>query len=259
MESNAACPAMIDGSKSADGLGLDHANFILREGKQLHQRLVNVIGALQGTPHCDSTFVVEARNYAVVFDVQLFLGPGRIFTFDNVVGLGPDSIYIAFFNQKAFERIVGAPNDLRLALALLNRKDGRQRIVRNRDRIRRFGQNMPVRVSQQQDRLLGVVHDFMRQVGLVVRDQSDAIRSGNIFCGDDYEFIPGNALAESDFSYFSARNGAPHGGTVEHSGHHNVVDVLRTTCDFVPPFLPRNRHTDNGFSFHAILYTTTCR
>ena len=40
---------------------------------------------------------------------------------------------------------------------------------------------MPVRVRQQQDRLLRMVHKFMGQVGLVVRDQSDAIRSGISF------------------------------------------------------------------------------
>ena len=60
-------------------------------------------------------------------------------------------------------------------------KNAGKRIVFNRDRCDRLRKKMPVRVRQQQDRFLRMIDDAVGEAGLVVRDQGNAILSGNIF------------------------------------------------------------------------------
>ena len=109
---------------------------------------------------------------------------------------------------------------------------------------------MAIRMSQQQNRFFGMVHDFIRQTGLIVSDQRDAILSGNIFRGNDHEFIPGDAGAECDFPDPAARNPAANGCAEEHVGQDHIVDVLRPAGHLVASLFTRNRIADDGIAVH---------
>src|ERR1700756_2420579 len=107
---------------------------------------------------------------------------------------------------------------------------------------------MAVGMSQQKNGFLGMVDEFTRQAGLIVSDQRNAIFTGNVFCGNDHEFMPRDARTESDLPDSAAGNLAAHRGAEEHVRQNHVVDVLRLSSYFVAPFLARNRLADDGIS-----------
>src|SRR5579863_2817697 len=110
---------------------------------------------------------------------------------------------------------------------------------------------MPIRMRQQQDRLLRMVDEITGQAGLIVNDEGNAVCTGNIFGGDDDKFVPRNAGAESDVLDLAARNLTADGSAVEHVGQNHVVHVLRLSGYFLGAFLAWNRCADNAISRHV--------
>src|SRR6267143_6503327 len=193
-------------AERAAGFHLDDANLVLRKTAEHHQRFMNVVWTLQGAPDADSSFRVIGGYDAVVLDIQLLLRTCRIFAFDNVSGFFPDRIYLALFHQESFERVVSAPNDGGLLLALFQRMHRRQWLVFDGDGFDGLAKLVTVGVGQKQDGFFRVVHDFRGETGLVVEDQGDAILSGNISCGYDYKFVPENGRVVVDLLDFAARD-----------------------------------------------------
>src|SRR5579871_3191305 len=117
---------------------------------------------------------------------------------------------------------------------------------------------MPVRVREQQDRLLWMIHRAVGEAGLVIGNECNAIRPRNVLGGDDHELIPGDSGAKRDFPDLAAGNFAAYGCAMEHPGQSDVVDVLRAAGDLVAPLFARNGGADDGLSIHANWFRTSC-
>jgi hypothetical protein len=68
---------------------LNHADFCSGQIEQFDQRLMDVVRALHRTPHRHSIIRIGDGDHSVIFDVELFLGSGFVFAFDDKIGLGP--------------------------------------------------------------------------------------------------------------------------------------------------------------------------
>ena len=103
----------------------------------------------------------------------------------------------ALFEQKAFQHIVRAPDDGLLPLALFNREDGRQRIVLDLHRCYRLAQLVLVRMRQQHDRLVAMIHLAVGKARLIRKDELNMILPGNVGRGDDRELAPVDLAIEA--------------------------------------------------------------
>src|SRR6185503_2153604 len=112
-------------AKPAASFSLNDADLLFRQAKQFYERFVNVVRTLHRTPDRDAFSRIRDRNRTVVFDVELFLRAGFIFTFDDQICCGPSFIYVALIDQKLLEDVVFAPNDLFLRERIFEREDWR--------------------------------------------------------------------------------------------------------------------------------------
>ncbi len=179
-----------------------------------------------------------------------------VFAFDDVVGFGPDAVYVAFLDQKTLEGVVLSPDDLLMALAFFNGENRRKRLVFDLHGVHSFRQEVLVRMGKQQDRLFGMIDHFIRQTWLIVGNQCDAICARNVFRRNDDKFVPWDFRSEVNCLDSSTRRVAAHCGAIYHSGQNHVIDVLRASRDLFAAFLARNVHADDGFAFHAEVETT---
>ncbi len=106
-------------------------------------------------------------------------------------------------------------------------------------------------MSQQQNGLLRMVNKLVRQTRLIVPNQCDAILPGNIFRGNDHEFIPGDFGTECDLVDAAARNLTANRRSEEHVGQNHIVNILRPSGYLVAPFLARNRLADDVLAVHV--------
>src|SRR5215470_10794521 len=227
------------------------AHAICGQPTKVHQRLVHIVRTLKRPPHRESLPRVESRDHSIVLDVELFLRSSPIFTFHDVVGLLPGTLYIALFNQNGLERVASAPNNFPTTFTLFDGENGWERIVIDRYVFYRNGQKMRVFVSQQENRLFGMVDNSICETRLVVFDQCDAILAGNISCGNNDEFLPRNLLSKSDFPDLAAWNLAAHRRTVQHAGQNHVVHIPSLSADFLAPFQAWNGCSDDVIAVHA--------
>ena len=177
----------------------------------------------------------------------MLLRSGPVFAFDDVVSLVPNLINIAFLHQIGLEHVVCAPDGLRTLLALFNGENRGQRFVFDGYGGYSFGEKVAVGMGQQQNRFFWMVNDLVRQAGLIIGDQRDAILSADIFRRHDYKFVPRNARPEPDVPDFPPRNLAADRRAVEHPWQGHVVDVLRLPGDLLAAFLARHRCADDLF------------
>jgi len=98
---------------------------------------------------------------------------------------------------------------------------------------------MRILMREQQNRLLRMIDFPIRQAGLIVSDQSDAILARNVFCRDDYKLVPVDLRVERDFLDDSSRNLAANRRPVDHARQGHVIDVARSAGNFVAAFFPR--------------------
>src|SRR5882672_6392748 len=147
----------------------------------------------------------------------MFLRAGTKFAFDDDVGARPRGIHVPFFHVLRLEDVVLARNGGALRERILSREDGWQRFNIDLYRAPSFREKIFGRVSQQYDRLFGVVDELVREARLIVRDRGNFIFAGNIFGGDDRELTPGDSAAIADAADASSRDTAAHGHAVDHS------------------------------------------
>ena len=128
----------------------------------------------------------------------MLLRRGGILAFDNEMGLVPDAVHVAFFDQESLEDIVLAPDDVGFPFAFLDGMNRRQRGKLHCDAFHRAGQHVFIGMSQQNDRLLRMVHDAVGKTGLIVEDQGDAVLTGNVFGRGDNKLSPVDRRIEGD-------------------------------------------------------------
>ncbi len=73
---------------------------------------MNVVRTLHRAPNSHAVARIRDCDRAVVLDVELLLRAGFVFTFDDEIGVGPRLVNVAFIDQKLFEDVVFAPDDL---------------------------------------------------------------------------------------------------------------------------------------------------
>jgi len=231
MASKAACAAR---------LSLNDAHFILGQVEDRHQRFVHIKRALERAPHRHSGLLIPLSDDAVVLDVQMLLRAGSVFTFDDMRGIVPGSVHIAFLEQERFQKIIRVPDDRALAFAFFNAEDRRQRFIFNLHRGNGFAQLVLVRVSKQHNCFVTVIHLSVCEAGLIGNNELNVVCSGNVGGGDDGKFRPVNISAKCNGAYESARNRATDGGAVPHAFAFNVVHVPRAAKQLVHALFARD-------------------
>ena len=73
------------------------------------------------------------------------------------------------------------------------------------DAAARLFEQVPIGVGEEDDRLFGMVDGLVGEVGLIVDDQRDDVRAGDVGGGDDDELVPGDARLEVDVADDAAR------------------------------------------------------
>ena len=111
---------------------------------------------------------------------------------------------------------------------------------------------MTVRMSQQQDRLFGMIHLLTGEAWPVFIDESDGVFAWNIFRAHHNEFIPWDAVTEFDLQDASARNAAAYRSPKDHIGKRDVVDVLRSAAHLRQALFTKYRRSDDSLLLQAI-------
>ena len=119
---------------------------------------------------------IKFGDHAVVFNVKLLLCSGSVLSFNDMVRHFPHAMDVTFFNEAGFENIFRPPDDFGEVFAFFDAENSGQRFVLDRDCGYRFREEMPVRMGEQQDRLLWMVDDSVRQARLIFADQRDTNR-----------------------------------------------------------------------------------
>ena len=139
-----------------------------------------------------------------------------------------------------------APDDFGAALTFFDREDGGQRLVFDRYRLNRLRKKMAIGMSQQQNRLLGMVHE-LRWPGKADRRRSTRCNFSREYLLRRRSRIHPSAMPgpKRDLPDPAARNLAANRCSKEHVGQNHIVDVLRLSGYFVAPFFARNRLADD--------------
>ena len=169
--------------------------LVFRQVEKRHQRFVDVIRALQRTPHGDALIRIKRRDHPVIFDIELFLRAGRVFAFDDVDRHSSKRCPRRPFRTKNVLNVLSvAPDDFGLPFAFFDGENWRQRFVLDaKPPATAFGSSVAVRMRQQQNRLFRMIDRAIRKARLIVLDQRDVVFPGNIFRGDDDEFVPADS------------------------------------------------------------------
>ena len=214
-------------AKCAARLGLNHAHLVIGQIEHRAQRLVHVERALQRAPDRDAALPIPFRDHSVVLNVQMFLRTGTVLSLDNVRRVGPRGIHIALFKQEALDHIVLAEDNHILLFALLDGEHRGQRIVLDAHRVHGFAQLVPVRMRQEQNRLIAVVHLSIGQARLVGHDELNVILAGHIRRGRDGELAPVDAWVELNGADDAPWNCAANRRPEPHSFAFHVVHIQR--------------------------------
>ena len=167
---------------------------------------MNVVRALHRTPNGYPLVWIRNGDRPIVLNVELLLGAGFVFTFDDEWGFRPYFIDISLINQKFFEDVVFAPDDLLLLERIFERKNRRQCFVFDAHVAPRLFKKIFILVSEQNDWLFRMVYKFIREIRLIIKNQRDIILAGNIFGRNDGEVVPWNIAFEQNCFYAPARN-----------------------------------------------------
>jgi len=244
---------MIDGYSSLPpkppDLHLHDADLFSRQGEQPGERPVNVEGALHRAPHRDAVGVlprVRDRQHPVRLDVELLLRARLVLAGDNDIRGGERGFNVTARDRVRLEDVVRPPDDFPPRQRFVDGAHRGQRVDLDGDAAPAFLQHDRVRVREQDDRLLRVVHAIGRQIRLVVGDERDDVPAGDVGGGDDRELIPGEPGRKADVPDRSPHDGTADRRSVQHAGQHEVVNVPRLPGDFRASFLAGNRSTDGG-------------
>jgi hypothetical protein len=240
-------------AEAAAGLHLYDAHFLGRQREQAGERLVDVVGALHRAPHGHAVRGIGDGEHAVRLDVELLLRAGLVVPFDDDDVAGERRVDVALLHHVALEQVVGAPHDLAPRERVVDREHGRQRLDVEDDVPPRLVGARAIAMRDERDRLLAVVDDVTREERLIVEDQLDDVRPGDVGGGDDDELVPRDRGIERDRLDPPARDRAPYGDPVQHARRRHVVHVHRLPGDLGAPFLAQHRSADLGDVHPAIL------
>ncbi len=98
-------------AKGSASFLLNDANLVGRKAEQIHQRLMNVVGALERARDRYTVLNAGGRNHPVWLDVDVFLRACRVLILNDVCSVRPNAVNIAFVHQIAFEDVVLTPDD----------------------------------------------------------------------------------------------------------------------------------------------------
>ncbi len=225
-------------AEAAARLGLDDADFFFGQVEEFHQSLVDVVGALHRAAHGDPAFGARLGDDAVGLDVELLLRARAVLALDDDHFVRVPNLFdVPLLDEEGLEDVVFAPDDCFGRESFLDVEDAGQRLYLDADGAARLFEQILVRVREQEDGLFGVVDERLGKVGLVVEDERDVVRAGDVARRDDGELFPRDAFAESDARDAAARGGAAHGHAVEHPGEREVVHVTRRARHLRAPLL----------------------
>ncbi len=168
----------------------------------------------------------------------MFLRAGFVLAFDDEAGVGPCLIDVAFINQKLFEDVVVAPDDLFFRERVSESEDGGLFFDLYRHISSCLFEQVLIFVREQQDRFFGMVDEISSEIRLIVQDKGDVVSAGNVFGGDNSEFIPREIAFKRDVLDLSARGRAAHRDAVKHVRKRQVIDVERLPRDFLASLFP---------------------
>ena len=187
---------------------LHHANALGGQVEQPGERAVNVVGALHRAPHRHTGLRIRDGEHAVRLDVELLLGAGVVLALDRLCAAVRNAESTSpRCDEIALEDVVGAPDDCAALERLVDGEDGRQRIDGDADPAARLFEQVPVVMGEEDDGFFRMVDGLAREVGLIVDDQRDDVRAGNVGGRDDDELVPGHARLEIDAADDAARRG----------------------------------------------------
>jgi len=83
-----------------------------------------------------------------------------------------------------------------------------------------------VLVGEEEDGLVGMVDVLGGEAGVVFGEVDDGVLAGDVGGGDDGVFRPVDGVGEGDGEDAAAGDGGAHGGSVDHAGQGDVVDIL---------------------------------
>src|SRR5262245_48244002 len=102
---------LVFAAETAAGGRLNHNRLLIAQIEKLLDRFVDVVWALH-RPHHRQRILPWNGDHSLRFDVKLLLMRHAILAGDYVIGLPEAFVDVAARDQKTFEDIVGAVNDL---------------------------------------------------------------------------------------------------------------------------------------------------
>ena len=121
-----------------------------------------------------------ATAIARCFQCTVVPGPCFVFAFNNQVCTGPGFVNVSLVYEKLLEDIVVAPDDLFLAERFVQRKNCWKLLDLDPHTAPCFFQQVLVFVREKENRFFRMVDDSVSKVGLIVENQGDVIRAGNV-------------------------------------------------------------------------------
>ncbi len=221
-----------------------------RQTKEFHERFVHVVRALQGAPYRYAFGWIGPCDHPLRLDVQLLLRTRFVLALDDYIGGRPHLVDISSFDEEGFEDIVAAPDDFIFRERIFDREDAGEWFDFDVHGSASLFEQILVRMREEQNRLFGVIHSLGSEAGLVIDEQSDAVFPGNIFCLDDGELVPGDAVSETNGSNAPASEGAANRDPVQHVRKCEVVDVLRAARDFLASLFALHRFSNEVCLHH---------
>ena len=220
---------------------LHHANALGRKVEQPGERAVNVVGALHRAPHRHAGLRIRDGEHAVRLDIELLLRAGVVLALDDSAPPRGTPNRRPRAGRDSVLKTLSAPQiTARRSSDSSMVKTGGSGSTVDADPAAGLFEQVPVVVGEEDDRFFRVVDGLAREVGLIVDDQRDDVRAGNVGGGDDDELVPGHARLELDAADDAARRLAAHGDAVQHPWQRQVVDVARLAGDLAAAFLARN-------------------
>jgi hypothetical protein len=250
-------------AEGSAGLRLDHAHLVIAQAERYLQRAMHIERALQGArdSHARNRSICipcSLGKRSVGLNVELFLRTRVIFPLDDQVSPCERLIQVAMLQQEALEHVwrcarprdARTPDDFFQCDRFLHVEDRRQLLICDPHRRNGRGQPLLIRVRQQQNRLLRMVHPRVLprgyKQGLILKKHRHHVASGNVVRGDDTELMPRNLPPKLDVGDESARNRRTHGGAMPHVLYIKVVEIACLAAQLGQRFLPRYVRADNA-------------
>ncbi len=206
-------------TEPAAGLGLDDADLVLGQREPGRHRGVDVVRALEAAVDGHAALRLGHGDHHHRLDVQLLLVARPVRPLEDEVG-GP---------QRGHRVAAGQLVAGELLAALLRIEDGLEWFRTRVERRQRDGQGRPVGRRHQREGL-SVVADLAAdgdEDRLVVMDEADDVRAGDVVGGRDDDPVPRERLLEVEGDEPGMRLGRADRAAVPGPGEDEIVGVQR--------------------------------